>query len=267
MSAPYVGPPPQVWRLRNVEQMRADLSKVVDDGSNLVGPEDDDQMQANFAQLAGALSLPEATGTPLNLFARPAPAVEVAPANVPAASASVSAPAPATAAPSPWSFNFGAPQAAPAPTLSPAKNDEEAVDKTGKGDNKKGGGQANRAAGKAGVKARGRPKRDLRSTVDKFLEAFKKSGRDSAYFHGKESCAHKKWIDTLVKDVDDHMKGIEDADSHKIFLLYSKQLHCVSDILRLAGHAYPPCRSVPAQFLIRDLKQCRYVRRLSEHSL
>ena len=232
-------PGSKVFKLLNTSQVRADLQHVVDDGQNQLG---ENQVQDNFAALSMAIAMPTATGISLDeLFGRPQHLAAGA-----ATSAASSSSCPAAEQSHGWGLSqaiVSVPAPVQAEEPSGIKAGAKAGPKAGKPARPKNRAEPSGSA-VGGNKRVGRPKRDVKQIAQQFVEQFRTSTSEASYFTGKEQHAQKKWMDSLIEDVDRAMAECTAGDAEFVELTkFSKQVHVIIDMTRL--QRFRPVPSYP----------------------
>jgi hypothetical protein len=239
-------PGPKIFKIRSTQQFRADLRTTVDDESNVVG---EGQMQANFSELAGAIMMPEATGVSMDVLfgTRPAP--------TPPAAQAASAVAQQAAPYAGWGFDIqvqttaGQPQiptpekmsgsvegVPPEPGSRGRKNKNPGVN-GGNGSGSGGGG----VGGGNDKGKRGRPKRNVKAVAAEFIMEFRACTPGSPYFQGKEQYVHKKWMETLVDDLEKEVAAEKTAAVKDELTVLLKQATVVTDVTKPSVVEGPGC--------------------------
>jgi hypothetical protein len=244
-------PGARVYKIKRTDQMRAALTTTVDDGSLQLS---ETHMQDQFRDLSDAIMMPSATGvcvdslfaTPTRTMATPLPML--ANASSPPSSSN-EAPSRALPNTSPFGFRVGAVASPPsggsnvgvaASACDDVQLASDAVkprgQKKGNAAKSKPGGLPPKAAdSKTGAK--GRPKRDLIVTFEKFLSKFIVADEDDSFFCGKEQHQHKQWLQTLLDDVEKALASTGlDATNEAKHHTVSKQLNVILDLTKCCPH-------------------------------
>ena len=239
-------PGPRIYKLRNIQQLRATKESVINDGETLLAEGGMDEL---FDQLCESIAPPEATGDIMDLFARPAGQVASAGGQssssaagqvASAAASAASASPPAATTRRGWGSWANA---VAAPLVVEADNENE------NSTPKKGGRQRKGKAGAAKVKpapkpvagqgdpspaGKGRPAKTAEQVIVPFLTEVVDLERSCAFFSGKEKHAKRQWLESSLKLAEawTQEKDILPATRCERAVMY-KQMQVVAELFRV----------------------------------